>query len=143
MTIPFANDGADALQVTAVDKYGNELFTWSYPLTYQAKKAELATRRRGTCHQREADRLTVTAGGRVFTFSQKDGQLKGVSVNGKQIDLKDGPRFICAKRADRSMDQFYNHDDKDAEKKKTQYTEFEDLASSSASMRRRTATVSW
>ena len=124
LTIPFANDGADALQVTAVDKYGNELFTWSYPLPSRATKAPDGT---APAIQREADRLTVTAGGRVFTFSQKDGQLKGVSVNGKQIDLKDGPRFICAKRADRSMDQFYNHDDKDAEKKKTQYTEFEDL----------------
>lgn len=127
LTIPFANDGADALQVTAVDKYGNELFTWSYPLPSRATKAVLATAGAAPAIQREADRLTVTAGGRVFTFSQKDGQLKGVSVNGKQIDLKDGPRFICAKRADRSMDQFYNHDDKDAEKKKTQYTEFEDL----------------
>ena len=42
------------------------------------------------------------------------------------IALKDGPRFVAARRSDRSLDQFYNHDDKDAEKKKTQYTTFED-----------------
>ena len=30
-------------------------------------------------------------------------------------------------RSDRSKDQFYNHDDKDAEKKKTQYSTFEDV----------------
>ena len=42
------------------------------------------------------------------------------------ISLANGPRFIAAKRSDRSMDQFYNHDDKEAEKKKTQYTTFDD-----------------
>ena len=66
--------------------------------------------------------MTVDAGGRTFTFSQKDGQLKGVKVGSRIISLANGPRFIAAKRSDRSMDQFYNHDDKEAEKKKTQYT---------------------
>lgn len=70
--------------------------------------------------------MTVDAGGRTFTFSQKDGQLKGVKIGSRTISLTNGPRFIAAKRSDRSMDQFYNHDDKEAEKKKTQYTTFED-----------------
>ena len=33
---------------------------------------------------------------------------------------------MAARRSDRSLDQFYNHDDKEAEKKKTLYTEFVD-----------------
>ena len=127
VTIPFAKDNADALLITAIDKYGEELFTWSYPLTYMKDKVELVKQGTKPSYKQETDKLTVSANGRTFFFSEKDGQLKGVSVNGKMIDLKDGPRFIGAKRSDRSMDQFYNHDDKDAEKKKTQYTEYEDL----------------
>ena len=46
----------------------------------------------------------------------KDGQLKGVKIGSRTISLTNGPRFIAAKRSDRSMDQFYNHDDKEAEK---------------------------
>ena len=40
--------------------------------------------------------------------------------------LTNGPCFIAAKRADRSDDGFYNHDDKKAFDKKTQYTEYAD-----------------
>ncbi|MDE5673207.1 MAG: glycoside hydrolase family 2, partial [Duncaniella sp.] len=61
-----------------------------------------------------------------YHFSKKNGRLIGVDVNGRRIELPDGPRVIVAKRSDRSMDGFYNHDDKEAEKKKTQYTEFDD-----------------
>ena len=50
--------------------------------------------------------MTVDAGGRTFTFSQKDGQLKGVKVGSRIISLANGPRFIAAKRSDRSMDSF-------------------------------------
>ncbi len=77
-------------------------------------------------YKETADELTVVANGRTYHFSKKDGLLKGVDVNGRHIALSDGPRVIVAKRSDRSMDGFYNHDDKEAEKKKTQYTEFAD-----------------
>ncbi len=125
--IPFAKDGADVLQITTIDTYGNELFTWSFPLTYQQKGIAPGNQGSKPTYQQDEQKLTVTANGRTYTFCKKDGQLKGVTLRGKTIELKDGPRFICARRADRSMDQFYNHDDKDAEKKKTQYDEFEDV----------------
>ena len=56
-------------------------------------------------------------------------RLKGVKIGSRTISLTNGPRFIAAKRSDRSMDQFYNHDDKEGEKKKTQYATFEDAGS--------------
>ena len=115
------------MQITTIDTYGNELFTWSFPLTYQQKGIAPGNQGSKPTYQQDEQKLTVTANGRTYTFCKKDGQLKGVTLRGKTIELKDGPRFICARRADRSMDQFYNHDDKDAEKKKTQYDEFEDV----------------
>ena len=117
--------GANALMVTAYDYTGEELFTWSYALD-KVEMPTLATKGGKVTSNATEENLIVTAGGRTYTFSQKDGQLKEVRVGAKVISLANGPRFIAAKRSDRSMDQFYNHDDKDAEKKKTQYTTFDD-----------------
>lgn len=61
-------------------------------------------------------------------FSKKDGQLKDVSVNNRKISFANGPRFIGARRADRSLDQFYNHDDEKAKAKDRTYSEFTDAA---------------
>lgn len=74
----------------------------------------------------DADKLMVSHGNRQYTFSKKDGRLMGVTVGGKTISFGNGPRFIAAKRSDRSDDGFYNHDDKEAFQKKTQYTEYAD-----------------
>lgn len=115
---------AHALIITATDATGNQLFTWSYPL--KPVKLSISTTGKQPVYQETSEALTVEAGGRTFTFSQKDGQLKKVSLSNRTISLANGPRFIAAKRSDRSMDQFYNHDDPDAEKKKTQYMTFDD-----------------
>ena len=72
--------------------------------------------------------ITVKANGRTFVFSKKDGQLKDVSVNNRKISFANGPRFIGARRADRSLDQFYNHDDEKAKAKDRTYSEFTDAA---------------
>ena len=125
LTIPAAMKGANALLLTVTDKNGNDLFTWSYKLEDIAGLQQVSAGNKPS-YKETADALTVDAGGRTFTFSQKDGQLKGVKIGSRTISLTNGPRFIAAKRSDRSMDQFYNHDDKEAEKKKTQYTTFED-----------------
>lgn len=74
----------------------------------------------------QVDAVEVKAGGRTYRFAKKDGRLMGVEVGSKAISLSNGPRFMAARRSDRSLDQFYNHDDKEAEKKKTLYTEFVD-----------------
>ena len=74
----------------------------------------------------DGDQLLVKQGKRQYTFSKKTGYLMGVSVNGKKLSFGNGPRFVAVKRADRSEDGFYNHDDKEAFKKKTSYTEYQD-----------------
>ena len=102
-----AQANAHALRITATDRYGRELMQWC-----------------------------KTVGG-SFNFGQrvkdfralldtKTGLLNGVEVNGRHISLAGGPRFVAARRSDRSFDQFYNHDDKQAEKKKNLYSSFED-----------------
>ena len=120
---------ADALFVTAVDKYGHELWRWTFPIDKLNQVKEELSPLSGKATYTETDNdLTVKANNRTFVFSKKDGQLKGVSVNNRKISFANGPRFIGARRADRSLDQFYNHDDEKAKEKDRTYSEFPDAA---------------
>ena len=123
ITIDRPKGNGDVLQITANDPKGVEVYTWNFKTNIIAVSDGAGT----DCTQTEtADELTITAVGRTYTFSKKDGRLKLVTLGNKTITLSNGPRFVAAKRSDRSQDGFYNHDDKQAEQKKTAYTTYED-----------------
>ena len=114
---------ADVIEVKAIDNHGNELFTWDF----KQKVNNPARVNVNTCKvDSTKDNLIINSEGRTYTFSRLDGLLKGVAVGDRKISFANGPRFVAARRSDRSFDQFYNHDDKEAEKKKTQYTLYND-----------------
>lgn len=117
----------DALYLTAIDATGHELWRWSFGVNKSLKtsSAQTSTLPRVT-YQETADAITVEANNRTFAFSKKNGQLQGVSVGAQEISFVNGPRVIVARRADRSLDQFYNHDDEKAQEKNRTYTEFPD-----------------
>ena len=120
---------ADVIELTTIDPYGKEILTWSSKHMTKAGNFHKPTLRKNTqqySYTEDGDQLLVQHGPRQYTFSKKTGMLMGVSVNGKKLSFSNGPRFVAAKRADRSQDGFYNHDDKEAFQKKTQYTEYAD-----------------
>ena len=120
---------ADVIELKAIDPYGKEIFTWSSKHMTRAGSFNKPTLRKNTqqySYTEDGEQLLVQHGNRQYTFSKKTGRLMGVSVNGKKLSFNNGPRFVAAKRADRSQDGFYNHDDKEAFQKKTQYTEYPD-----------------
>lgn len=120
---------ADAFFVTAIDKYGHELWRWTFPVDkLNQSKEELSPLSSKATYTETDNDLTVKANNRTFVFSKKDGQLKGVSVNNRKISFANGPRFIGTRRADRSLDQFYNHDDEKAKEKDRTYSVFPDAA---------------
>ena len=121
LTLPESK--GDVVQVKATDPYGQEIFTWSVPLQRGPALCHLPTSATMT---ETADELTVSTAGRAYIFSKKDGCLKHVDIGSRVISFGDGPRFIAVKRSDRSQDGFYNHDDKEAFDKKTQYTAYDD-----------------
>ena len=120
---------ADALFLTAIDQYGHELWRWTFPIDKLNQPIEQYSplSNRSTYTETEKE-LTVKANNRTFVFSKVDGQLKGVSIDNRKISFANGPRFIAARRADRSLDQFYNHDDEKAKEKDRTYSEFPDAA---------------
>ena len=120
---------ADVLFLTVIDKYGYELWRWTFPVDKLNRETEQFSASSGRASYTETEKgITVKANGRTFVFSKKDGQLKDVSVNNRKISFANGPRFIGARRADRSLDQFYNHDDEKAKAKDRTYSEFTDAA---------------
>ena len=120
---------ADVIELKATDPNGNEISTWSHKHRTKFGNLNKHALRKNTqqySYTEEGDQLLVKNANRQYIFSKKTGYLMGVSVNGKQLSFTNGPRFVAAKRADRSQDGFYNHDDKEAFKKKTDYTEYAD-----------------
>lgn len=115
-------DNVDVLEVTVIDNFGKELYTWSMKSSMAKTDATHNDVKPAAVSVSETDySLTVTAAGKEYQFSKKNGSL----VKAGNFGIV-GPSFICAKRSDRSQDGFYNHDDKEAEKKKTQYTTYMD-----------------
>ena len=113
----------DMLQITAYSPQGEEVFTWNF----KTSETEVFTSMDKSCSTSETDALlTVKTTDRIYTFSKENGLLQQVNVGGKVIPFGNGPRFVAAKRSDRSQDGFFNHDDKEAFKKKTEYTEYAD-----------------
>ena len=120
---------ADVIELKAIDPYGKEIFTWSSKHWIKAGNFNKPTLRKNTqqySYTEDGDQLLVKNGPRQYTFCKKTGRLMQVTVNGKKLSFGNGPRFVAAKRADRSQDGFYNHDDKEAFQKKTEYTEYAD-----------------
>ena len=120
---------AEVMQLTAIDPYGQEIFTWNCKHVTKAgnlNKYVLHDNTRQYTYTEDGDRLVVKNANRQFTFSKKTGMLMQVAVDARQLSFGNGPRFVAAKRSDRSQDGFYNHDDKEAFQKKTEYTEYAD-----------------
>jgi hypothetical protein len=117
---------ADALFLTVIDYRGEELWRWSFELMKENQAVKVAG---VTPTSTKTDSLlTFTAGKNRYSFCTKNGELKQVTVDGKTISFANGPRFVAARRADRSLDQFYNHDDEQAKYKDRTYTEWTDAA---------------
>lgn len=116
----------DVLSVTATDPHGEEIFTWAWPVLKDAENAAMQAEGAFVAKSETDTELTVTAGPATYIFSKKSGLLQQVKTVGHIYSLANGPRFVAAKRSDRSQDGFYNHDDKEAFQKKTLYTEYED-----------------
>ncbi len=120
---------ADVIELKAIDPNGQEIFTWVHKNRIKAGnlgKKTLCENTQKYTYTETGDQLAVTNGKREYTFCKKTGRLMQVIVNGKKLSFGNGPRFVAAKRADRSEDGFYNHDDKEAFQKKTDYTEYAD-----------------
>lgn len=118
---------AEALVVKATDHDGMEIYTWVFKM--QDTKYNVLAKKENRMRKPRPSYTNgvVTADDVTFTFSTTDGTLKSVKTPKGNYQFGNGPKFFAYRRTDRSWDQFYNHDDKEAEKKKTTYTSYDDF----------------
>ncbi len=122
LTLPaMPSNGVDIVELTATDRDGREIMQWREEMQHAAASQSIANAASATYKDN-----TVTAGSATYSFDPATGYITAVSVKGHRFSLSNGPRLVAARRSDRSYDQFYNHDDAQAEKKKTLYTEYAD-----------------
>lgn len=112
---------ADALYLTAYGKDNEELWTWDWDWKQSSEYYPFADKGGKLSTQDNDKALQVSAGNTTLTFDKSTGLLSSVQQNGKSIAFEKGPRFIAARRGDRSMDVYYNHDDKEARSKERIY----------------------
>jgi hypothetical protein len=116
----------EVLLVTGTDPFGREINTWSFYNRLLPSSGNKVEWDKKVVISETDSVLTAKSGKNTYVFSKTDGRLKYVKVDNRTVSFGNGPRFVAAKRSDRSQDGFYNHDDKDAFNKKTQYTEYAD-----------------
>ncbi len=93
---------ADVLYLKATDKYGKEIFTWSYPVKapIQVNQYVISNSGDGTITTSEENGFVYVASGDMkYTFSKETSLLNEVNKNGEIIPLANGPLI-------------FNHNDK-------------------------------
>lgn len=127
LSLPKPSSESEALLVSVVDYSGEELFSWTFVLNELNKRSGLESGKSVPTYNADLNTLMVNAGDKSYSFDKKTGYLKNVVVNGKTINFSNGPRFFAVRRGDRSLDQFYNHDDQNSRSYERQYVPFEDM----------------
>lgn len=106
LDLPQGWEDADVLYVTALSPSGDSLWTWSWNWERDTHIAvEPANASTGQLEtSEEGDRLLVSGTFGEYAFDKTTGMLAGVSAGGADISLENGPRFVAARRGDRTLD---------------------------------------
>ena len=112
---------ADMLSLTVFGPNNEELWTWDWSWSNPQTTFAFNTGKTTLSSSEENNILAVKAGNLALTFCKQTGHLSQVMKGNQLISLSNGPRFVAARRGDRSKDVYYNHDDKDARSKERIY----------------------
>ena len=90
----------DALRLTATDPFGNNLYTWTWPLR---TRTQFRDRILGTASAStpaisagtNATEIIVTNGPRIFRFSKTSGVINSLTVSNQPVSFTNGPRPVA------------------------------------------------
>lgn len=111
----------EVLYLTAYGPNNEELWTWNWTWKDAGQYYNFEKGKTSISSKDTEDILTVTSGNTALIFNKKTGELTSIQKKGKPISFGQGPRFFAARRGDRSMDVYYNHDDNSARSKERIY----------------------
>ena len=101
LSLPSNWQKTHVLKVTAIDKLGKNISTWTYPVQ---KAKEVASNMNNSKKESNVgvseneSVFEVKVAGMKYVFDQKSGLLITVTKNGKIIPLKDGPVFVSKEK---------------------------------------------
>ncbi|MEO6150483.1 MAG: glycoside hydrolase family 2 TIM barrel-domain containing protein [Mucilaginibacter sp.] len=99
---------SDGLSLTVFDKYGLEIYTWSWPLqqpkSISVRNIEATTNTTITVTENETELIVNNNKVEVY-FSKTSGLLKQVISSGKKLSLSNGP-VLAQARADMKLQYF-------------------------------------
>lgn len=94
------------LKIQALDKMGQAIVTYSYPVN-QAEATWSQFIKEGVTSQKqqriEGDMVTVTVGELLYGFNRTNGRLQTVKRKGKTIPLAEGPVFVSTEQKAESV----------------------------------------
>jgi len=90
----------DALRLTATDPFGNNIYTWTWPLRNQAQicdriVGEPASSAPAIFSRMNASEIILTNGPRIFHFSKTTGVIMGLTVSNQFVSFTNGPRPVA------------------------------------------------
>lgn len=93
LALPKNWKSADILELTAINREGAELWTWSWPTHGMASSTAKAAAKVETSEP-DADHLLVKAADNAFLFNRANGLLEEVKADGVNPGLANGPRLV-------------------------------------------------
>jgi autotransporter-associated beta strand protein len=102
MVLPgFPSNGTnyDALRLTATDPFGNNLYTWTWPLHSPSQIRDrilgaVSLSAPSISAGTNATEIIVTNGPRVFHFSKTTGVINSLTVSNQSVSFSNGPRPV-------------------------------------------------
>ncbi len=95
----------DVLHLTAHDRTGHDLWTWSLPRTHHAAHPASATATMTKVGPASADRTIVRSAPYTLTFDTSNGLLLEIQKGDKIYPLSRGPRMLAYRRAGRRFEE--------------------------------------
>jgi beta-galactosidase/beta-glucuronidase len=103
----------DAVRLTVTDPFGNNLYTWTFPLHSPAQirdrimPANAATVS-GISAGTTATEIVVTNGAQVFRFNKANGILNGLTVSNSPVSLTNGPNLVAGSWNTASVTNYFD-----------------------------------
>jgi hypothetical protein len=103
----------DALRLTATDPFGNNLYTWTFPL-HSASQIRDRILGAGSLSApaisagTNATEIVVTNGARVFHFNKTNGMIDSLTVSNQPVSFTNGPVLVAGSWGVTSVTNYYD-----------------------------------
>ena len=95
---------AEALYVTAKNPAGEKLWTWSWSWKPLSEITATAKPNAKVEYRSDYDMIVVYAAGQELRINKLTGEISSIRQGAKSISFNQGPRFVAARRGDRTLD---------------------------------------